>query len=115
MVAWIANFMKVLVTTIKINKYSINMINISTKISQKLLLLSILYFFQNADLLEIYLFFGLQIIARSFIENTILFATRFYIVENYKKFKKLYQLYIIWAIKHVSKIDLFKYQLVHLL
>ncbi len=112
MIAWIASFVRDRTTIVKTNKYSTNLVHISTGIPQGSSLSLILYLFYNKDLLEIWSSSSHQITAGDFIDDTVLLSTCPSIAENCQKLKKTHQLCVDWAKKHTPKFDLSKYQLV---
>lgn len=77
------------------NKYIFDNIQISTKIPQRLLLLTILYFFHNADLFEIYCTTNIKVIVKKFIDKVFLLGINSSILKNKQLLKKIYLSYYI--------------------
>lgn len=68
----------------------INPINIIIKIPQSLLLSPILYFFYNTNFFKINTSSNIQTSIKDFINNTVLLATSFNIIQNCEIFKKIH-------------------------
>ena len=112
-VDWISSFISNRSTVIKTSEYISKNIDISMGIPQRSLLSPVLYFFNNADSIEIYCTINENITASKFINDVFLLVTSPSILQNCQLLKETHVLCIDWAKQHASKFDPIKYQTVH--
>ncbi len=113
MTPWIASFVRDRTNLVKRNECLTNLVNNSKEIPQGSILSPILYLFYKVDLIKVFSSSSHQITEGGYIDDIVLLVTVPSIKKNYQKLKKTHRLFVNWAIKHESKSDFSKYQLVH--
>jgi hypothetical protein len=88
---------------------------IKIDISQNFFVSFILYFFYNADILEIFKRFKYKITIINFVNNINILIYNINITNNCKTLKKTHVIYELWARRHEARFALIKYELLHLI
>jgi hypothetical protein len=113
MISWVINFLRKRSITLTINRRMIAFFSIQTKISQNSSLSLILYFFYNANLLEMCDRLEINTSSLEYVDDVNILTYEKSIEDNCRALKKIHRLCERWAIRHEFVFASIKYKLIH--